>query len=168
MKLRIFRKLKYDSLRLLRIKKSDHFISIGFIAGFFHCWFPTFGIGILLSLGLARLLRGNLVAAVISGSIGTVMWPGLFYLNYKIGFVLLSLFYFSSIKTNNGIDMSALDHNSPHAASHHFSNFGHMGMNFLVGSVVNSILFSILGYFLLRFILLKYRVPLLKMLKRSS
>ncbi len=154
MKLRIFRKLKYDSLRLLRIKKSDHLISIGFIAGFFHCWFPTFGIGILLSIGLARLLRGNIVAAVISGSLGTIMWPGLFFLNYKIGFVLLSLFYFSSIQGSQEIAMSGI-------------SFGHLGMNFLVGSIVNSIVFSIMGYFLLRFVLMKYRLPLLNRLKRT-
>ncbi|OAB41730.1 DUF2062 domain-containing protein [Paenibacillus glacialis] len=154
MKLRIFRKLKYDSLRLLRIKKSDHLISIGFIAGFFHCWFPTFGIGILLSIGLARLLRGNIVAAVISGSLGTLMWPGLFFLNYKIGLVLISLFYFTSIQGTPEIAMTGI-------------SFGHLGMNFLVGSIVNSIVFSIIGYFLLRFVLMKYRLPLLKRLKRT-
>ncbi|MEC0092198.1 DUF2062 domain-containing protein [Paenibacillus macquariensis] len=154
MKIRIFRKFKYDSLRLLRIKKSDHLISMGFIAGFFHCWFPTFGIGLLLSIGLARLLRGNVVAAVISGSLGTVMWPGLFFLNYKIGFALLSLFYFSTIQ-------------GTHEGVMHHHRFGHMGMNFLVGSIVNSIVFSIMGYFLLRFVLMKYRLPLLKLLRRS-
>ncbi len=165
MKLRIFRKLKYDSLRLLRIKKSDHYISIGFIAGFFHCWFPTFGIGILLSLGLARLLRGNIAAAVISGSLGTIVWPGLFYLNYKIGFLLLSLFYFSSFQ-GNSLSIANLD--PPDISPHYLSKFGHMGMNFVVGSVVNSIIFSVIGYFLIRFVLVKYRAPLLKRLKRSA
>lgn len=160
------RKLKFYFLKLLRIRKSDHVVAIGFTAGFFHCWFPTFGIGMLLSVGLAKLLRGNIVAAVISGSIGSFLWPGLFFLDYKTGFMLeklflpnLSLLHPWNKKVPEADYSETVDH---------LSSFGDIGLNFLAGSIVNSILFSIAGYFAIRFVLKHYRLPLLRKLKRKS
>ena len=56
----------YYGIRMLRIKKGDHRIAIGFAIGFFHCWFPTFGIGLPLSIAMARLVRGNMPSAILA------------------------------------------------------------------------------------------------------
>lgn len=166
MKLKLIRKMKYYFLKLLRIRKSDHVVAIGFIAGFFHCWFPTFGIGMLLSIGLARLLRGNLVAAVISGSLGSFLWPFLFFLNYKSGFIIESFFHSPSYELDDALDEPVPDADYSEAADH-FNSYSDIGLNFLTGSIVNSILFSFIGYFALRFVLKHYRLPLLRKLKRK-
>lgn len=161
------RKIKYYFLKLLRIRKSDHVVAIGFVAGFFHCWFPTFGVGMLMSIALAKLLRGNLAAAIISGSIGSFLWPGLFFLNYRVGFIIESLFRAPVSQLDDAIGEPVPDVHYSKAADH-FSSFGDIGLNFLAGSIVNSILFSIIGYVVLRIILKHYRLPLLRKLRRKS
>lgn len=163
---KLIRRVKYYCLKLLRIKKSDHVIAIGFIAGFFHCWFPTFGIGMLLSIGLARLLKGNLAAAVISGTLGSFMWPLLFFMNYKVGFILKSLFHSPITELDEAISHPVPDPDYSETVDH-ISTFGKLGLHFLAGSIVNSIIFSIVGYFVLRFILKRYRLPLLQKLRSS-
>ncbi|WP_341280951.1 DUF2062 domain-containing protein [Paenibacillus sp. FSL H8-0537] len=166
MRTKMLRKFKYYCLRLLRIKKSDHVVALGSVLGFLHCWFPTFIVGLPISLLLTRLLRGNLAACVIFSTIGSITWPGLFYLNYKVGFWL-----------NRLVGAPAADHPA-HAANAvapplthkagHFASFGHLGMNFLIGSIVNSIVFSLLGYFVIRFILGRYRPTLVSKLKSQG
>ncbi len=162
----MLRKFKYYCLRLLRIKKSDHVVALGSILGFLHCWFPTFIVGLPISLLLTRLLRGNLAACVIFSTIGSFTWPGLFYMNYKVGFWLSRL-----------VGTPAPHHPAENAANvappiahkaGHFASFGHMGMTFLVGSIVNSIVFSIIGYFVIRFILNRYRPALITKLKSQG
>ncbi|GAE05772.1 DUF2062 domain-containing protein [Paenibacillus sp. JCM 10914] len=79
------RKFKYYLLRTLRMQNSDHRIALGFAVGFFPCWFPTFGIDLLLAPLLARLVKGNIPSAFLAATTGSVLWPGLFYWNYKVG-----------------------------------------------------------------------------------
>jgi uncharacterized protein (DUF2062 family) len=166
MKLIMIRKIKYNCLKLLRIKQSDHQIVIGLLTGFFHCWFPTFGLGLFISIGLAKLLRGNIVGAIIAGTIGTFVWPFLFYLNYLVGSIVMKLFSFSSLNLNKVIDTPIKDLDYSQSA-HHFNRLGNMSFSFIEGSIINSILFSIVAYFPLRFILKRYRSPLLRMLRRT-
>ncbi|MFX3632548.1 MAG: DUF2062 domain-containing protein [Candidatus Pristimantibacillus sp.] len=164
LKTKLIRRAKYYCLKILRIKKSDHIIAIGFISGFFHCWFPTFGIGMLLSIALAKLLRGNLPASIIAGSIGSVLWPVLFFLNYKIGYILNSLLSSPSFELDEALAVPVPEPDYSETADH-FGSIANMGMNFLVGSLVNSLLFSLLGYYLVRYALKRYRQPLLKKLR---
>jgi uncharacterized protein (DUF2062 family) len=167
MKLKLFRKLKYYSLKLLRIRKSDHTVAIGFIAGFFLCWFPTFGVGVLLSVGLTKLLRGNLVATLISSTLGSLLWPLLFFLNYKSGFIIGSLLHSPSYQLEDALEEPIPDPDYSEAADH-FNSISDIGLSFLTGSIINSIFFSVIGYFIVRFALKHYRLPLLKKLKRKK
>ncbi|MHA0858316.1 DUF2062 domain-containing protein [Paenibacillus sp. CMAA1364] len=164
MKLNILRNLKYNCLRLLRIQKSDHQIAIGFIAGFYFCWFPTFGLGLILSVAFSRLLRGNLIAAVVAGAFGTVLWPFLFYLNYLTGTLIMNVFSSTSRTIEEIVDSPLLDIDYADSAMN-FNEIGHMGLNFIEGSIINSLLFSVVFYFILRFTLQKFRRPLLKKLR---
>ncbi|WP_438350471.1 DUF2062 domain-containing protein [Paenibacillus sp. FA6] len=166
MKLHFLRKLKYNCLKLLRIKQSDHQVVVGFIAGFFHCWFPTFGLGLLISVGLAKLLRGNLVAALIAGTFGTVIWPLLFYLNYVTGTIVMSLFSSPLIQLDEVIEIPITELGYSESA-HQYSKLGNMSLYFIEGSIINSILFSVISYFILRFILKRYRRPLLKLIRST-
>lgn len=55
----IKRILKFYLIRLFRLKKGAKQISLGLVAGFVPNWFPTFGLGPLISVVLARLVRGK-------------------------------------------------------------------------------------------------------------
>ena len=160
---KLIRRARFNCIQLLRIKKSDHLIAMGFTAGLLHCWFPTFGIGMLLSIGLARLLRANIAASIIAGSLGSFLWPILFFMNYKAGYVLTSLFSTSTLALSEALP----DEPDYSEAVDHLNSLGQLGTNFIVGSLFNSVVFSIVCYFIILFLLKRYRTPLLRRLKRS-
>ena len=51
--------------------------------------------------------------------------------------------------------------------TNHFGRLGDMGVNFLVGALINSILSTLILYILLRILLSFYRRPLLHKIKES-
>src|SRR5690606_26928908 len=76
---------------LLRAGQGNHKVALGFVLGFYPCWFPTFGVGPALSVFLAGLLRTSVASAIVAAGAGSVTWPLLFYANYKVGNVLRTL-----------------------------------------------------------------------------
>ncbi|UNK17361.1 DUF2062 domain-containing protein [Paenibacillus sp. N3/727] len=165
---KFLRTLKYYFLSLLRMKNSDHQIAIGFSSGFFPCWYPTFGIDILIAMAFSRMVRGNMAAAVIAASIGQLLWPLLFFINYKIGVLVSHLFSSPTpIKLQDVIHIPVPDRKYSVLADY-FSKLGDMGLNFLIGSIVNSLISSVVVYFIFRLLLCYYRKPLLLKIKRTS
>ena len=59
------RTFRYISLRLVRVGGDSVHVALGFALGVFLGVFPTFGLGIPLSLFLASLFRWNRVSAVL-------------------------------------------------------------------------------------------------------
>lgn len=165
---RLWRKFKYYGLRLLRSSNGDHVVAIGFAIGFFPCWYPTFGVGLVLSLALSRLVRGNIPAAVMAASLGSVIWPVLFYLNYKIGF-LINDFTSSpaSFELDEAIAEPVPETDDYAEVADHYGILGDIGLHFLVGSVANSIIFTVVFYFGLRLLLKRYRARLLRRVRQS-
>lgn len=164
---RLVRALKYKTIRLLRIRKGSHQVALGTVFGFFPCWFPTFGVGPALSVLLCKLVRGNVPAAILAASFGSFLWPVLFFLNYQAGRLLYSketpvviappsqpyyewpdIYYEEPIKQVN--------------------QWESVGVEFLVGSIFNSIVFSAIGYLIVRVIMNRYRKPLLQLFKRRK
>ncbi|MFC4409644.1 DUF2062 domain-containing protein [Chungangia koreensis] len=153
--MKIKRKLKYSLLRLFRLKGSPHQIAAGMTIGFLPNWFPTFGLGPVLSVALARLIKANLFAAVFGGLIGTLIWPFLFLLNYKVGSLLLS--QRPKIDEIKEVDyIEALNHTVDG-----FENFRNGGYMFLMGAAVNILVSSIVIYIAVYWIFKRYRVGLL-------
>jgi Uncharacterized protein conserved in bacteria len=161
------RPLYYYILRLLRTTNGDHAVALGFAIGFFPCWFPTFGIGLPLSLVLARFVRGNIPAAILAASVGSVTWPALFYLNYKAGNVLTSAFTSPSFKLDDAISEPVPEPDYTDAASH-IGKLSDIGTDFLTGSIVNSIVLTGVLYLLFRLLMKRYRAPLLNMMRRRQ
>jgi uncharacterized protein (DUF2062 family) len=162
------RKIKYYTVRLLRVKQGSHQVALGFVLGFFPCWFPTFGIGPALSLGLTKLMRGNLPSAIVAASLGSVAWPFLFYANYKIGNLFRSLSTVASIDKIDELLMETVPESDYTETVNRLNRLGDMGMNFLLGSLFNSVLFSIIAYAAFRFILSRYRHHILHALRCSK
>ena len=69
---------------------SPYFNAKGVAAGVFSGCFPFFGFQILLGLFLARITKGNLILAAIGTWISNPFtYIPLYYLNYKVGSILL-------------------------------------------------------------------------------
>lgn len=148
----IKRILKFYLIRLFRLKKGAKQISLGLVAGFVPNWFPTFGLGPLISVVLARLVRGNIPAAIISASLGSLIWPFLFYLNYKVGCLFLYPTPAHAEEVNKGLLNAAQD----------------ISILFFVGAFLNTILFGTLSYFLFYFIFSQYRDVILRRIQGET
>ncbi|MGM7636502.1 DUF2062 domain-containing protein [Bacillus sp. Hm123] len=128
----IQRRLKYLLLKFFRLKGSAHSISIGFTLGASINFIPSFGIGVLISVAIAKLCRGNPIAGFLGGI--SLMWvfPVLFYLN-----VLTGRFIFPN-NLGEAINKAVLDQSILTSLS--------LGRTFIIGMLINIILFICLLY----------------------
>ncbi|MEL3959988.1 DUF2062 domain-containing protein [Lysinibacillus endophyticus] len=157
--MKILRRIKYYLIRLFRLRSSPHQIALGLSMGFIPNWIPTFGLGPVLSIGLAKLVRANPVSAFVGGVIGTPLWPILFVLNYMVGGFLLDRE--PKIDTLEEVEYgTAIDHTLSGFFKSHSS-----GLLFLTGAIVNILISSILIYFMTFFLFKKYRVTILNKLR---
>ncbi|WP_134701531.1 DUF2062 domain-containing protein [Ammoniphilus sp. YIM 78166] len=147
--MKIKRILKFYLIRLFRLKKGARQISLGLVMGFVPNWFPTFGLGPMLSVVLAKVTRGNIPAAIISASFGSLVWPFLFLLNYKVG----CLFMYASPAQAEEASVGYLP------AVQEISLF------FFVGAALNTLIFGVLSYFVFYFLFSKYRHTILRKLQ---
>jgi len=157
--MKLGRKFKYNLVRLLRVNDSPHQVALGFTLGFIPNWYPTFGLGVILSVGLAKLVRANTVAAFVGGVIGSPLWPALFLLNYKVGSLLLD----RSTRVDELEDVDYAD-----ALEHTLDGVNSLfskGFTFLEGAFINTVLFSIFFYFIVKFLFKMYRKGLLRMIR---
>ncbi|MEW4369115.1 DUF2062 domain-containing protein [Paenibacillus kandeliae] len=167
-KLRIGRYLKLNTIRLLRLKKGSHQVAIGFAVGLIPSWYPLLGIGPLISLGLNRLFKGALPAAIFAASLDSFVWPLTFFLNYHTGHLLVSLISKASWPTRMlHIRMPDWpeDYMQPLHESHHWRD---AGLYFATGAAVNSIVFAVIIYIIIKWVMLRYRLPLLHLLRRKK
>ena len=167
MKKKLLRRIKYYALRILGNKKGDHQVALGVTIGFFPCWYPTFGIGMALSIALARLFRGNMPSAILAGSLGTVLWPVVFYINYKIGHFFHVLFWSSPFDFDWVVGKPVPD-TDYHETAWNLSSLGDLGLDFLLGSIFNSLVGCLITYGLVRWLLKRYKVSLLRRLRQNA
>ncbi len=157
--MKIRRRIKYYFIRLFRQKGSPHHVAAGFTMGLVPSWFPTFGLGPILSVTLAKLVRSNEVSALVSGVIGTPIWPLLFLLNYKVGSLILD-------RQTKIDELEEIDYSN--ALLHTFEGVNDIqssGYSFLIGAVVNIVISSIIIYFLIYFLFKRYRVRILNRMR---
>ncbi len=64
------RAFNYVKLRLHRIPDQPHRIARGIFAGIFVTFSPFFGLHFFLAAGLAKLMRGNVIASLLSTFVG--------------------------------------------------------------------------------------------------
>ncbi|MFP3919230.1 DUF2062 domain-containing protein [Lysinibacillus telephonicus] len=159
--MKITRRIKFNLIRLFRLKSSPHHVALGLTMGLIPSWIPTFGLGPVLSVGLARLVKANTVSALIGGIIGTPIWPLLFLLNYKVG----SLIFDGKSKVDELDDVeyiNAIHHTYKGIVGPHSSGF-----LFLSGAVINILISSTLVYFIVYLLFKKCRVRILNKIRRN-
>jgi uncharacterized protein (DUF2062 family) len=64
------RGIEYLGHRIRRLPDTPHRVALGFACGVFVSFTPFFGLHFLLAVGLARLVRGNLIAGLIGTAVG--------------------------------------------------------------------------------------------------
>jgi len=133
--------LLFQAIRFFRLRGSREKGARGFAVGLTCNFFPTFGFGALLSGFLARLCGGNIVAGFLGGSLLAFFWPVLFFLNMRMG----ALFLRPSVPVE---EMGDVTPQSIDALV--------WGQTFLIGAVLNSLIFGGLAY--VGFLLLYARV----------
>jgi uncharacterized protein (DUF2062 family) len=124
--------LLYQAIRFFRLRGSKEKGARGFAIGLACNFYPTFGLGAVLSGFLAKLFGGNVVAGFIGGSMLAAFWPVLFLLNIRVG----------SLFVRPPIIVEDMDDVTPRTIDALV-----WGKTFALGSVVNSILAALIAYF---------------------
>lgn len=157
--MKITRRIKFNIIRLFRLKSSPIQVALGLTVGFIPSWIPTFGLGPFFSVALAKLVRANTVSAIIGGIIGTPIWPLLFLLNYKVGSLILD--------KNTMIDeLHEIDYiNAIHHTMEGINEFPSIGFLFLAGAALNILISSILIFFITYFLFKTCRVWILNKIR---
>ena len=76
----------YLMMRILRLRSSDYSLSAGFAAGVAVSFTPLIGFHFILGIGLAWLIRGNMIMSMIGTAIGNPWtFPFIWVLIYAVG-----------------------------------------------------------------------------------
>ncbi len=133
--------------KLFALKDTPHSIAGGVAIGVFIGFTPLFGVKTLLSLGLAYILRCNMMAAVIAVSLHDVFIlfsPMLLRLEYDIGYWLMSHPHQHAPK----LQMHHEHFKELLRMSTDVDALKHVGLPLLVGSLFIALPSAVVAYFL--------------------
>ncbi len=138
-KKRSFRRIfKLIYLKVIRINDSPEKIAKSFALGVFIGIFPTFGIGGILALILAKILKLNYIASVL----------GTFIMNYFTSPIFWSLSYFlGSLILEGKVNFRFLRE----------GEIKYFALTYILGNFIVSVLFSFFSYFVIKLAITKYR-----------
>lgn len=143
----------FQSIRLFRIRGQSERIARGFAVGLVVNFFPTFGLGVLISGFLAKAFGGNGVAGLVGGATLTFAWPLLFYLNMRVG----RYFVPAPVVVDELADVTEKTIDALV-----------WGKTFMAGAITNTILFGLAAYFILRLIHWRIRPSALAYFRRHA
>ena len=141
--------------KLMGIKDSPRAVAVGLATGIFFGFTPLVGLKTLLALGVTRLLRGSLLAAVIAVTLHDVLLPIAPFLmrwEYDLGYWLLS----------HPHDLPPHLHLHQHSPSAwlHWSTFFTVGRPLLIGSLAFAAPMAVVSYYVaLWFVRRSHREP---------
>jgi len=140
----------YHSIRFFRMRGSNEKAARGFAVGLACNFLPTFGFGALLSGFLAKLVRGNVVAGFIGGSLLAIFWPALFYLNIQVGGHFI----------RPPVMVDHLEDVTPQTVCALV-----WGKTFAIGAAINGLVIGLAAYFLFLSVYERYRPHALRLLR---
>lgn len=150
---RFERCLIYNFIRLFRLRSATEHVARGFAIGLVVNFFPTFGIGMLISGAVAKAAGGSMVAGLVGGASLSLVWPFLFYLNLRTG----SVFVRPTIIVN---EFEELTEKTMSALK--------WGQTFTLGAILNSVMVGLAAYFSLLFLYHRIRPQTLTYLRRHA
>jgi len=90
--LELKRRIKYYCLRFVRLKGEPHELALGMSFGIFSGMLPTIPFHMALSVAVAIFFKGSKITAALGTWVSNPLdWAVLYYLNYKIGAVILGI-----------------------------------------------------------------------------
>lgn len=148
------RRLKFYLLKLFRLHDSPKAVAGGIAWGAFVHFYPTFGFGPLIAVGMARLFGANMVAATVGWAVFMPLFPLFFYLNFLVGDML------------TGVPTENIWYAIQGMSSLRLKDILLLGKAFTLGFLVNGLLEVILlwwgGYVLFK----RYRREALSLIRR--
>jgi uncharacterized protein (DUF2062 family) len=151
--LNLERSLVYQAIRLTRLRGASEKVARGFAVGLVVHFFPTFGLGVLISGFLARLAGGNFVAGLVGGAILGFAWPLLFLLNLWTGSLLFE-------PARQVPDLEQMTEKALKALV--------WGQTFMAGALINSLVVGGVVYLLLRLLYEETRPAALAYFRRHA
>lgn len=144
---RVRRSLKLVYLRLIRLNDPPERIARGAAIGVLMGILPTFGIGGLLSVALAFVLRANKAAAVIGSMIMNPFTSPFFWmLSAIIGSYMLGEDPNAVMAELRGVD-----------AENILRSLGHLTFVYMAGNVALSTAFTFIAYYLVKAWIIEHR-----------
>ncbi|RVT82288.1 DUF2062 domain-containing protein [Rhodobacteraceae bacterium CCMM004] len=170
------RALRYMAYRLRRLPDPAHKISRGIAAGVFTSFTPLFGLHFLIAAGLAWLMRGNVLAALLATFVGNPLtFPVIAGVSVELGSRILGMDHglplhqtfaaFSQVSVELWFNLKAMFTDS-HTDWVRFGHFmGYVFLPYLVGGLIPGIVAACLAYVASRPIIGAYQKARIKRLK---
>jgi len=147
--------MRYNFLKILRLKDGSDKIAKGVALGIAFNFLPTFGLGLFCAFIFAGIVRANQAAAVLSALLVKIGIPFFYVLNLAVGHLILGQNTVSEASTSTHLSLLHMQ----------FTDLKHLGMPFLVGSVINALWTGALAYFLVLQGVNKYKIGRLRKAK---
>lgn len=138
---RFFSYIRQNIKKLLSLRATPTQIATGFAIGVFIGILPTFGLGALVIMGIAAIWKFNIPAALLGTLSGNPLLAPLW--------ITLSC----AIAQLNPSEIKIPDESFFNVMAH----YGQLGLRFLLGNLLISIVFAVVGYFIVVFFVTKYQ-----------
>lgn len=156
------RALQYVKHRLRRLPDPPHRIARGVFAGIFVTFSPLFGLHFFLAAGLAWVLRGNVLAALLSTFIGNPLtFVPIAAISLQTGYSILGVRDFDDQELHGSLGSTFVDAardlknnvwaiftDAPADWSHLQIFFEEVFLPYLVGGLVPGAVVGLIGYYL--------------------
>jgi len=142
---------------IVEIKEKPYKVALGCALGVGINFIPTLGIGFILAFLLAAIFRINRASATVTSLVTGPLVPLMYALNFIVGGLLLTPALGEESVVEFIIRQYAVILQLGNIQDKIFSFLELFGYTFLLGAVVNSLLFGTGFYFLSSFLLRKYK-----------
>lgn len=162
------RAVRYVAYRIRRLPDPAHKISRGIAAGVFVCFTPFFGLHFLISAGIAWLIGGNVLAAILATFSGNpITFPVIAGLSVQLGSRILGepsslplddvFGSFSRVSLEMWSNLRAVLTGDPVYWTHMSGFFDHVFLPYLVGGIGPGLLAAVIVYSVSRPIITAYQ-----------
>lgn len=156
------RALQYVKHRVRRLPDPPHRIARGIFAGIFVTFSPLFGLHFFVAAGLAWVMRGNLIAALLSTFVGNPLtFVPIAALSLQTGYAILGMRGASDAHVHGSLggtfvdagrdlknNVYAIFTDTPADWSHLRIFFDDVFLPYLVGGLVPGAIFGLVGYYI--------------------
>lgn len=153
-------KRKFDSTiekQVVEIKEKPYKIALGCALGIGINFIPTFGIGFIFAYILAIIFRVNRAGATVTSLVTGPLVPLMYALNFVVGGVILTPVLGEESIIDFIIRQYSLILRLGSIRDKIYSSLELLGFTFLLGSAINAAVFGLGFYFLVMFLLRKYK-----------